>query len=93
MDLKQDYNNHIEKARTYEALVMSEGWKNLLALYQVRVSQFSTRAIKQGFESEKQMELERGKILGMGEFIGEVQSDLDFLKQEREKNNGEPTSE
>lgn len=70
-----------ERAEHFNMLVHSESWKYIKFYVENRIKAFSTRAIKEGFETREQNELERGKVLGLTELVANIENDLKILNE------------
>jgi flagellar biosynthesis/type III secretory pathway protein FliH len=76
----------MKRAGAFEEWVNQASFKYFKARYENQIRDFSNKAIKQGFADMNEYQLERGKVLGIASVFDEVNSSLDLLKSEREKN-------
>lgn len=74
-----------QKGVVYEELVRSKGWEFIKAYIENQIKTFANEAIITGFKDHNDYLLKRGIVVGMRSILGEVQSSLKTLEDERKK--------
>lgn len=88
---KQYLQETLARGVAFEAFIRSEAYAYLKAYYENAIKAFSNRAIRQGFKDMEELNFERGKVVGMSDLFGGINSALQTLEEERKKS--EPTTE
>ena len=85
---KEALDATLERAGAFEVLVNQKGWEYLKAYIENQIRSFANKAILEGFKDMEDYQFERGMVTGLQRLIGEVDSNLNTLKNEREKTKG-----
>lgn len=86
-------NEVLQKGVAFEELIRSSGWKSVIAHYENKIRAFSNRAILSGFTDINELNLERGKILGIQEVLNMIDASIKRLQDERTKGSSTTTGE
>jgi len=90
MTSNSDYNERMQRAGAFEETANTKGWDYLKSYYQNQVQSFVTRMLLEEERDTASYDAQRRELIGLRKFLGQVTADLDFLRDERKKN--EPTS-
>lgn len=96
MDNNELKTQALEKAGAYEVMTGSKGWEKVMNHIQEQITNFTNRAIVDGFKTIEDYQYSRGYVNGLRELLVEVQASLDELKRFRESeraNNGESNTD
>ena len=83
---KEALDEALERGTAFNELTHHRGWALVSTYIQNRIQTFATRAIKDGFKSMEEYQLERGEVNGLRKLLAEVNSSVELLKAQ---NNGQ----
>lgn len=84
---QQDYlNNLINRGIAFEEMKHNRGWEMVETYIQNVVRQFANTAVLKGFSSIEEMNLERGKVIGLQGLLTEINNAIKALEDDRSKN-------
>lgn len=75
----------MQKGVAYEEMVRSKGWEMVKAYIEGQIRSFANEAIVTGFKNMDDYSFKRGIVTGMRQVLGEIQSSLKVLEDERTK--------
>ena len=72
------------RGQSFEVITNTEGWGYIKAYIENAIQSFATKAIKDGFTSFDEYQLERGKVLGLNSLLANIENDLRILNDQRQ---------
>ena len=75
----------MQRGVAFEEMVRSKGWEYIKAYIETQIKQFANEAILSGFKELYEYNYKRGRVVGMRDILGEIESSLKVLEDEREK--------
>lgn len=78
----------LERANAFEEMVRTPGWKFVQAYYENKVRLFTNKLLMSNDKYIEEFSQERLELIGIRKLLGEIDSTLETLQQERRKDNG-----
>lgn len=82
---REALNEEMERAIAFEEMVMTKGWKYITAYFQNKVQTIASQLLVNPDEPIANLERDRQQLVGIKELLGQIDSSLEFLSMEREK--------
>ncbi len=82
---QDEYNEHMMRGVAFEEIANSKGFEYIKAYYQSQLKNFVNDVFNKESESLEKFEGQRKEILGLKKLITRIDSDIQFLQDERAK--------
>ena len=83
--LEEAKKEKLIRGAAFEGLIRGDGWKFIKGYIENKIKSFANEAIGTGFKDMEKYQYERGVVDGLRKLLGEIDSSIKLLEDERKK--------